>query len=265
MKRKANGINMVLLMVIIIGGTLGAFCIGHAITNGELDGENHPYVGAVNNGVTMCSGALISPTVFVTAAHCFSYPGEMVWVTFDPETDGPGPIKETMYGGTWYPHPDFCLGCAPGLPGFDTHDVAVVVLDDPVILDRYAELPDEGLADTLPMRTEITLVGYGVQYFAIGGGPPIPVALYDRYFASCELIASKHKHSDEFVKLTQNPSNDKGGDCYGDSGGPNLLGDTDTIIAITSYGANPMCVGIGYSNRIDTAYALEFIQSFVQD
>jgi hypothetical protein len=147
----------------------------------------------------------------------------------------------------------------------DTHDVAVVVLDDPVDLDRYAELPDEGLADTLPMRTEITLVGYGVQYFAIGGGPPIPVALYDRYFASCELIASHHKHSDEFVKLAQNPSNDKGGDCYGDSGGPNLLSDTDTIIAITSYGANPMCVGIGYSNRIDTAYALEFIQSFVQD
>lgn len=247
---------LILGLIVFAGGAIG-------IINGQLDGNQHPYVGAVNNGVNFCSGALISPTVFVTAAHCFFYDGEAVWVTFDPETDGPGPNPEMMYSGIWRPHPDFCLDCRPGLPGSDTHDVAVVVLDEPVDVDRYAELPGEGLVDTLLMRTEVTLVGYGVQYFATGGGPPVPVALFDRYFASAELIASNHKHSDEFIKLTANPSKGKGTDCYGDSGGPNLLSGTDTIIAITSYGANPMCRGVGYSNRIDTEYALEFIESFL--
>ncbi len=53
------------------------------------------------------------------------------------------------------------------------------------------------------------------------------------------------------------------GFCFGDSGGPNLLGNTNTILAVISYGANIMCPGIGYSNRIDTQYALEFINSFL--
>lgn len=202
-------------------------------------------------------------TVFVTAAHCFFYPGERVEVTFDPETNGPYSEPETMYEGTWHPHLDFCTGCEPGTLGFDTHDVAVVVLDEEVELPRYAELPEEGFVDSLRMRTKVTVVGYGVQYFYVKGGPSIPVPLYDRYFATTELIASKHKNSDEFIKLTKNTAKDKGGTCLGDSGGPNLLEDTDIILSITSYGTNWMCRGIGYSNRIDTEYALDFIKSYL--
>jgi len=234
----------------------------HAITNGQPDGDGHPYVGAANNGVVFCSGAAISPTVFVTAAHCFFYPGERVEVTFDAEPFSPGP--PVYYEGTWYPHPDFCLGCGPGLPGSDTHDVGVVVLDEPgVNLTEYAELPGVGLVDTLDMGTEVTVVGYGAQGFAVGGGPPEPVFLLARYFAPTELIASSHQPSGEYIKLTANPAQGKGGSCFGDSGGPNLLRDTNTILAVTSYGANPMCAGVGYSNRIDTEYALEFINSFL--
>lgn len=46
--------------------TLGYCVLGteytvHAITNGQLDDDDkYPYVGAVNNGVNMCSGSLIS-------------------------------------------------------------------------------------------------------------------------------------------------------------------------------------------------------------
>src|SRR4029077_19933331 len=48
-----------------------------AITNGAPDGNGHPNVGglvaptAYSDGTWLyCSGTLISPTVFVTAAHC---------------------------------------------------------------------------------------------------------------------------------------------------------------------------------------------------
>ena len=39
---------------------------------------------------------------------------------------------------------------------------------------------------------------------------------------------------------------------YGDSGGPNLLGGTDIILAINSNVTNGSCAGVKYSNRIDT-------------
>jgi hypothetical protein len=102
--------------------------------------------------------------VVVTAAHCFiGWDGEPVGVNFlEVAWVAPDLFDEAHYG-TPYSHPEFCLGCAPWLPGFDTHDVAVVVLDEgqEVLLPRYAELPTEGLVDTLPMKTEVMLVGYG--------------------------------------------------------------------------------------------------------
>lgn len=267
MKRKIKNVIYLVIAISIFGLASGVTGVAYAITNGQFDGdEAYPYVGAANNGVVFCSGVAISPYIFVTAAHCFFYPGETVWVTFDPAPFAPGSPPPVYHEGIWYPHPDFCLGCGPGTPGFDTHDIAVVVFDEDqkVILDEYAELPTEGLVDTLPMRTELTLVGYGAQDFIRGGGPPEPLFLLARYSALSELIASHHKHSGEYMKVTANPAQGKGGFCLGDSGGPNLLGGTRIILGITCYGSNPLCEGVGYSNRLDLPYALEFIESFME-
>jgi hypothetical protein len=241
-----------------------------AISNGQPDDDGrYPYVGIVlwpigGGWWSVCSGAAISPNVLVTAAHCFEdWDGEPVYVNFVPDVGWSSQIFDEAVIGTPHSHPDFCIGCAPGLPGFDTHDVAVVVFNEPVILDSYANLPTEGLVDTLPMNEDVTLVGYGDQWDT-GGGPRWPSdGFATRYFAFSQLIASNHKKSDEYIKLSANPAQGKGGDCFGDSGGPNLLGDTDTIISITSYGTNGNCAGFGYSNRIDLAYALDFINSFL--
>src|SRR5215212_9939510 len=63
-----------------------------AITYGEPDGAGHPYVGglvATNPSPVdtwlYCSGTLISPTVFLTAAHCIEEGTALVTVTFDPD------------------------------------------------------------------------------------------------------------------------------------------------------------------------------------
>jgi hypothetical protein len=182
-----------------------------------------------------------------------------VFVSFDEDPFAGDAFAIT---GTWYPDPDWCIGCSGGLPGFDTHDVAVIVLDEPVTLPRYARLPDEGFVDTLPMNTAVDVVGYGIQ-FDKGGGPRYSESdAFTRYYASTRLVASKHVQSDEYIKLTANPAQGKGGICFGDSGGPDLLGGTDIILAVNSYVTNGNCAGVTYSNRIDT-YALEFINSFL--
>jgi secreted trypsin-like serine protease len=257
-------ITKTLIFSILIFGLIVVAGSAIAIIGGHPDGEAHPYVaavgGMVNGEMMLCSGAAISSTLLVTAAHCFEDPGQPVLVTFDP--DGPLDVNSIILGGLWYPHPEFCLGCGPGLPGFDTNDVAIVELFQPVDLDRYAELPREGLVDSLPMRTKITVVGYGTIGFVVGNGPPEPFSLIQRYFGLTELIKSNHVHSDEYMKITANPAKGKAADCFGDSGGPNLLGLSDTILGITSYGANAMCAGVGYSNRIDTFDVLEFINGF---
>src|SRR3954447_11389710 len=94
---------------------------GWAITNGAPDGKAHPAVGALvaaqaySDGTwTYCSGTLVSPTVFVTAAHCAE--GDRVRVMFSSAyQDG-----DKTYAGTWHADPLY-----PQTQS-DPHDLAVV-------------------------------------------------------------------------------------------------------------------------------------------
>ena len=134
-----------------------------AITSGELDNGAHPYVGYARNLQFSCSATAVSPRLVVTAAHCFTFPTDTAWVNFDENfRTNPFP-SSSFHKGTWYADPQFCIACKPGLVGFDTHDIAVIVLDEPLSLPSYGALPGLGLADRLGKGAEITSVGYGVQ------------------------------------------------------------------------------------------------------
>lgn len=237
-----------LLLFALILGTQGT---AFAILKGEPDIGRHPYVGLVTDGQYFCSGAAISPTVFITAAHCFDTLEKDVFVTFNESALDGGFVT-----GTWYPDPEFCTGCAGGLVGFTTHDVAVVILDQPLTLASYAALPTQGLVDTLSMRTNVTSVGYGAQD---RGKKKDEGACCTRQVVTSELVQSESALSDEFIKLNAS----KGGTCFGDSGGPNFLRNTTTILAINSFVTNGNCAGVTYSYRIDTPEALAFITSII--
>lgn len=232
------------------------------VTNGTPDGNGHPYVGIglqpVTGGFVVCSGSFLSPTVFLTAAHCFS---ESSPVLVSPDNSSPFFVVT----GQAHNDPDWCLACAPGLPGADTHDVDVVTLDPatPVTLPQYAMLPSPDLVDSLPMMTSVDIVGYGVQGFIRGGGKPQQVFTGIRFFAPSQLVQSNDRVSAEFIKMTANPSKGTGGVCFGDSGGPDILSGTTTVLAVNTFVTNQNCAGVTYSQRVDLPDILAFIDSFL--
>ena len=234
-----------------------------AITYGQRDESRHPEVGALLDVsptaiVTNCSGTLISPTVFLTAAHCDTG-NPTVWVSFDAQLTA----QSKLYIGTFHGDPLFAN--AQG----DAHDIAVVVLAESVAEAAPASLPAAGLLDamkagkTLTNATRFTAVGYGGEQRSFDGqGKWFIVSHGVREYA----VSSFNSLNKGYLRLSQNPTHGDGGTCYGDSGGPNFLGadagETTTIAAITTTGDTP-CASTGVAYRLDTDSARAFLGRFV--
>ncbi|MET0810517.1 MAG: trypsin-like serine protease, partial [Thermoleophilaceae bacterium] len=92
-----------LITAAVLVAALTSVSSASAITYGTADGQAHPNVGglvaptAYSDGTWIyCSGTLISPTVFLTAAHCADV-SDRVRVTFDTAyVDG-----DKTYSGTF--------------------------------------------------------------------------------------------------------------------------------------------------------------------
>ena len=228
-----------------------------AITYGQPDGNRHPEVGALVgtfSGQTYpyCSGTLISPTVFLTAAHCY-IGSTTVYVTFDTEYSS----RSKLYTGTFYYDPLY------NWAQNDPHDIAVVVFDKPIRNIEPAQLPTLGQFDNLPHNQQFTAVGYGGEEPVItqGSGPVIGY-LDTRQYATSTL----NSVNPAWIRNSQNPAKGDAGACYGDSGGPNFLGagTTETnIIAGTTITGDAICRATNVIYRLDTVSARNFLSAFV--
>jgi len=267
---------VVLLLATMALAILLACGVAGAIINGEPDGDGHPYVGAVVTdlggvNLPLCSGTLVSPTVFLTVGHCTEILIEEdlpTYVSFD-STYVPG--ESELVSGTPHTYPSYCEGCGPpGIEWLPGYDVALVVLDKPVEMVTYGALPSANLVDTLRKRAPLTAVGYGATDWTFGGGPPLETYPDIRNRATVEYLGTEGMGNlvgeDTYIKTTGSSMGRGGeGTCYGDSGGPFFLADQRTVVAVTSF-APPSsfpCAGPSYVQRVDLPVVLEWISSFL--
>jgi hypothetical protein len=266
----------------------------YAITGNYVEDFEHPYVGLVvfydeeGEFIWRCSGALLSPTVFLTAGHCADTEGGAVTariyfqqdagVNFDPETE-----IDPVTG-----YPEYCaagtLGvtCATVSEGhiynFDytgripnTGDVGILILDQPIQLSEYGELPAPNQLtslDTGPGRHEVifTVSGYGLTTRTTDQDPHPNLSFRERLMAEAPLVNLRSAWNAGFNLQTSGNGAGKGGTCNGDSGGPVFLGEFESnlIVGVTSFGiGNLLCQGTDFAYRIDQPEVLAWIQSFL--
>ncbi|HEX6498721.1 MAG TPA: trypsin-like serine protease [Micromonosporaceae bacterium] len=233
-----------------------------AVTYGVPDGNGHPEVGALiadhaySDGTwAYCSGTLISPTVFVTAAHCGDPGQTTARVSFSSQYhDG-----DKLYVGNYIPNPLY-RGAQS-----DPYDIAVVVFPKAITGITPATLPTAGLLDQLKTSGDLasatfTSVGYGSLEPTNGAGGYTYTYTDTRNVTSGSFDAL----NDAWLRLSQNPSTGDGGTCYGDSGGPNFLGGaTSNLLVATTITGDTVCRSTNVDYRLDTPSARDFLGQYV--
>lgn len=268
MKKIAIAWVLSLVLVLSFVGVAGA------VTDGELDGEGHPQVILILMEVDgapafRCSGTMLTPTYVLTAGHCAGAPGEFSGMRIFTESDVDNGNNDYPFSGPnsveavrWAAHPDY-----PDFP-FYFNDVGMIELEAPGF--------DPGVFGTLPAVDSLdqyktrrghndlffTSVGYGLQKSFPDAASWKDQADRVRMVANPKLIQINTGFTGDFSLLLSNNAH-TGGTCFGDSGGPNFLRDSNTVAGVTSFGLNSTCGGTGGVFRIDRQNVLDFINDFM--
>ena len=266
------------------GLTVGGAVPAAAITGGTDTGPNRfTGVGLVlfyaEDGRFRCSATLVRPDVLLTAGHCTDGTVGRTLVTFDHDIAGQAPtpfpfaadpaagftraeIERSGYlSGTAFTHPEYS-----DFTDIDNwNDVGVVVLDRPVTDLPTSRIAGVGTLDAVAQRTFVktlfTAVGYGTEVRKPESGPQKPTPM--SFPLRRQFVTSPgQKLTPQVFQLNGNPNDPRGGGgtCFGDSGGPVLLG--GKVVGVTSYAYTGNCRYLGGYQRVDIAVVQSWLDRF---
>jgi len=260
-------------LLVISAVRLGAITFGLVDTANNFANTGAFIVKSPSTGqiFPICSGTLISPTVFLTASHCTIFfqsslapQGFTAFVSFD----NPIPFGNLTSISTTLIPAVAVTNPAYNQTQSDPADIAVLLLPAGATAGiTPATLPTLHLLDQLAAKNGLkkrilTAVGYGIQNRVVGGGVPFfqDVNPIPRMYA----FSSFEALTPGYLRLSQNPATGNGGTCFGDSGGPDFLNveGSPILVAITITG-DSVCRSTNVDYRLDIPSARSFLSSFV--
>jgi hypothetical protein len=214
----------------------------------------HEYVGLIvfydadGEFSHRCSGSLLTDEVFLTAGHCVTVDDEGTLATsariyfeqdagaeydpalgYDPDTGYPltgGITASTLYS--------YGYEGLNKLPQSRDLGLSSSTLPWTRCTPRLTSTPP-GAAGTLDtygsgIDARVDLSGYGVS----NPNRNHPVSYRERLMVESFIIGGRNPlFVNEYnVQVASNPGGGRGGLCFGDSGGPVLLADTDIVVAV---------------------------------
>jgi len=284
-----------LVALLLTATTLAVAAPASAITGTFVEDNEHPFVGLVvfydesGEFLWRCTGSLLTPTVFLTAGHCADTVSGAVTARVYFQQDAGANYDPTTELDPVSGYPEYCaegtLGvtCATSdqLYNFDftgeltlpnTHDVGLVILDQPIFLAEYGVLAEAGSLDRLATQRGLqeltfTVSGYGITYKQqVQNGKPNE-SYRVRLMALSQLVNLNSAFNAGFNLQTVGNGKGQGGTCNGDSGGPVFYGGyaSNVIVAVTSFGLNALCRGTDFAYRTDQQVVIDWILATVEE